>query len=153
MKKREAVTGMAEQFVELTVLDGGAGDLEMTLTSAGHQWLEEVLPTLRAGTYNGDWAGIFAELIEGPLTNGWRWLRADAVAALTADWASTILSDQVEEDDQGHIVRVGRVWWYPQYETHDQLEELLRQGRLRFQRADDDGSESGYGERDAAAEP
>lgn len=126
---------MSDKLVEFNILDGGKGDLEIRLTDSGREMLEEVLPALQAGTYNGTWFSAFGDLIEWQLSNGWRWLSAEDVGALTDDTGSTILSDDVEDDDQGRITRVGRLWWYPQYEVHDQLSDLLRYGEIGLQRA------------------
>lgn len=71
----------------------------------------------------------FADLIEWHLGNGWTLLDPDDVGALTA---SPILSNDVQWDEDGNIVSVGRVFWFPEYQVKSEIEELLEHGEVVF---------------------
>ena len=43
------------------------------------------------------------------------------IGALTA---ASILSDDILRDDQGQVVEVGRVSWYPDHAVRDEIEEI-----------------------------
>jgi len=45
-----------------------------------------------------------------------------------------ILSDDIEYDDEGEVVRVGTVYWFPQYDVVDPVAQLLTSGYVEFER-------------------
>lgn len=45
-----------------------------------------------------------------------------------------ILSDDIEYDDEGEVVRVGLVYWYPQYDVADLVVQVLASGSVAFER-------------------
>jgi hypothetical protein len=47
-----------------------------------------------------------AEVLEHYLANGWEWLQPEEIGALTA---APILSDDVVRDDEGQVVKTGKV--------------------------------------------
>lgn len=71
----------------------------------------------------------FAELVEYHLGNGWELLSPAEIGAITE---SPILSKEVERDEDGNLVSVGTVYWYPEYERKSEIEELLRRGEIVF---------------------
>ncbi|HEV2581043.1 MAG TPA: hypothetical protein VGT44_09335 [Ktedonobacteraceae bacterium] len=74
-----------------------------------------------------------SEVIEWQLANGWSLVRPEDVGALTD---APLLSEDVDIDDQGTIRSVGIVYWYPQYDVSDPVEQLLQQGYVDFVRGD-----------------
>lgn len=72
-------------------------------------------------------------LLEDHLCNGWEMVPPEDIGALTAD---PILSDDVLRDEEGRLVEVGRVYWYPDYAVRDEIEELRRDLVLVFQGAE-----------------
>lgn len=51
------------------------------------------------------------------------------MAALTD---APILSDEIDRDDAGTIIEVGRVFWFPDYQVLEEIEELRNRGVLLF---------------------
>ncbi len=72
-----------------------------------------------------------SEVIEWQLGNGWSWVRPEEIGALTD---APILSDDIEYDDEGEVVRVGAVYWYPRYDVADPVAQLLANGSVEFER-------------------
>lgn len=62
------------------------------------------------------------------------WLRPEEIGALTD---APIIAQDVERNDTGELVSTGAIFWYPQYETTDEISELMERGRLIFTRAPD----------------
>ena len=58
-------------------------------------------------------------------------MRPEEIGALTD---APILSDDIEYDDEGEVVRVGVVYWYPQYDVADPVAQLLASGSVEFER-------------------
>ena len=71
------------------------------------------------------------EVIEWQPGNGWSWVRPEEIGALTD---APILSDDIEYDDEGEVVRVGVVYWFPQYDVADPVAQLLASGSVEFER-------------------
>lgn len=71
-----------------------------------------------------------AEVIEWQLGNGWSWVRPEDVAALTD---APLLSDDIEYDEQGEVVSVGVVYWFPRYDVVDPVDCLLADGFVEFE--------------------
>lgn len=71
----------------------------------------------------------FSELIEWHLSNGWTLLDPGDVGALTE---SPILSQDVQWDEDGNILSVGRVYWFPEYQVKSEIQELLEHGEVVF---------------------
>jgi hypothetical protein len=68
-------------------------------------------------------------LLEDHLGNGWEMVPPEDIGALTS---APILSDEVERDQEGGIADVGRVYWYPEYQVCDEIEELRRKHVVVF---------------------
>jgi len=61
------------------------------------------------------------------------WLQPEAIGALTD---SPILSNNVRYNDDGDIVVVPNVWWYPNYMIDDIIEKMYSNGYLIFDKAE-----------------
>ncbi|MDO5947978.1 hypothetical protein [Burkholderia cepacia] len=46
-----------------------------------------------------------------------------------------MLSDAIDLQDDGSIVVLGNVWWYPNYQVEDFAERLIKRGSVTFQAA------------------
>ena len=57
-------------------------------------------------------------------SNGWQWIEPEDIGALTC---GEIISDEVEYDDNGTMISVGRVFWNSEYAVQSTL-ELLQKG-------------------------
>lgn len=69
-------------------------------------------------------------LLEDHFGNGWEMVPPKDLHALTA---APILSDEIVRDDEGRIIEVGCVYWYPDYQIRDEIEELRLRLELVFQ--------------------
>ena len=94
--------------------------------------IEEEVRAIAAKEIDAD--SKLAEVIEWQLCNGWEFLRPEEVGALTD---APILSDDVERDTQGNVTHVGKIYWWPQYERFDPVEQLLEQGTIIFMPGED----------------
>jgi hypothetical protein len=94
------------------------GDLKIVLTDEGREVLghdvhEDAYPDLN-------------DLMEYWLCNGWELLNPEDIGALTS--CPFIYTDDAEQDDNGDYTRIGRVYWYPQYEVHNPVQRLDANG-------------------------
>ena len=112
---------MSGKLVEFYKLDDGR--LQIMLTREGRDELNS-----DEFTYPD-----FDEMIEWQLCNGWEFIWPEEIGALTD---APILSDAAERDDKGVLTSVGRVYWYPQYQVHNPVEELDRHVSIYFQEVD-----------------
>ena len=102
------------------------GNLAIHLTAEG----QKEFPTIEA---ERDARGINAALhllLEDHLASGWDYVAPEDIGALTA---APILSDNVLWDDAGDVAAVERVYWYPDYQIHDEIEELREKLVIMFQ--------------------
>lgn len=53
----------------------------------------------------------------------------DQIGAITE---APILTDELEIDEAGKVVRLGRVWWFPQYMLKDFAQQLIDTGSVIF---------------------
>lgn len=74
-----------------------------------------------------------AETIDWQLGNGWSFVRPEDIAALTD---APIITDDIDTDDQGNVLKVGKVYWYPQYDVRDPVAQLLENGYIDFVRGE-----------------
>ncbi len=96
------------------------GRLRISLTDEGHQRFEE-FEQIR------EYVGIDAairELLEDHLCGVWEEVLPEEIGALTS---AMLMSDDVERDDDGRILRIGRVYWNPCYQVMDEIRELREQ--------------------------
>ena len=69
-------------------------------------------------------------LLEDHLCSGWEMVPPEDIGALTA---APILSDEIVRDDEGRLTEAGRVYWYPDYQVRDEIQELREHLILVFQ--------------------
>lgn len=99
------------------------GNLRIVLLPEARDEVEEI------ASQELDADSKLAEAIEWQLANGWSFLRPEDVGALTD---APILSEEVDTDEQGEVRSVGIVYWYPQYQVHDPVAQLLQEGYVEF---------------------
>ena len=82
--------------------------------------------------------GMLAELCETVTGNSaWEWVSPEDIGALTS---APILSDEVEQNDRGETVKVGRVFWFPDYAIRCPVEDLLERGFVEFPGGPENGA-------------
>jgi hypothetical protein len=74
-------------------------------------------------------AEAIGELLEYHISNGWESLNPDDINALVGETA-VILSDEVERDDRGDLVKVGRIFWHTNYQFESFVKKLLIDGSV-----------------------
>ena len=47
--------------------------------------------------------------------------------------AAPILSDEIVRDDTGRVTEAGRVYWFPDYQVRDEIDEIRQKLVLLFQ--------------------
>lgn len=109
------------KLINLEVLPDG--NLKVSLTLEGRQ----DLPYLR-DRFSCD--SVWVEMVERYQTPGsaYMMLKPEEIGALTS---APIIGHGFAYDDYGEIQQGGdnpKVWWFPQYETVDEFEELLKPG-------------------------
>ena len=102
-------------YVDLQKTD--EGHLEIVLNESGREEFETIDEMRSAHGIDA----ALATLLEDHLGNGWEMVPPQDIGALTS---SPILSDEDERDDEEAITEVGRVYWYPEYQVCDEIEEL-----------------------------
>jgi hypothetical protein len=102
------------------------GNLRIVLNKNGRRRFPEIQEQRDAFGTN---AALVA-LLEDHLALDWEMVPPEDIGALTS---APILSDEVERDDQGQVTRVGRVYWHPDYQVRDEIEELREHHFLVFQ--------------------
>jgi len=72
---------------------------------------------------------ILFDLLEDWLGNGWEFVNPEEIAALTC---APILSNEVDRNNKGEIIKLGRIWWFPNYQVTDPINELWTEGCVLF---------------------
>lgn len=84
--------------------------LRITITPMGLEFIEE--------SKDKPYMHRLAELLEWHICNGWDWLSAQDLGALTC--CDLILSDDVERDDTGNITsKPFTVYWFDNYQVEN----------------------------------
>jgi hypothetical protein len=99
------------------------GKMKISLTDQGCRALD-ALERIR------DQFGINAalrEVLNDHIYNGWDEVYPEEIGALTS---AMFLSDDVERDDSGRVIRIGRVYWNPCYAVSDEIQELRERSCL-----------------------
>jgi hypothetical protein len=100
----------------------GDGNLHIRLTRNGRRNFRDIRGEQdRFGTH-----AALCALLEDHLCSGWEMVPPEDLGALTS---APILSDEITRDDNGCVTEAGRVYWYPEYQVRDEIEEL----RSRFE--------------------
>ena len=101
------------------------GHLEIVLNESGREEFETIEEMRIAHGIDA----ALETLLEDHLGNGWEIMPPEDIGALTS---APILSDKVERDDEGEITGVGQVYWYPEYQVCDEIEELRKKQVVVF---------------------
>ncbi len=113
---------MAGKYTEFEKLPNG--NLRIVLLEDQRASVEEIA----ASEISAD--SKLAQVIEWQLGNGWSFVRPEDIGALTE---APILTEEIDTDDQGNVLSVGTVYWYPQYDVSDPVAKLLENGYVDFQ--------------------
>jgi hypothetical protein len=122
---------MMGQMMGLITFEAGADKLVVRATPEGHEQASRLCELLRVSEVGIDAALI--EMLEDMLANGWETLNDDdkvAIGALTG--CDVILTDEAERDDHGKLLKVGRVYWNPNYAVDNEVELLRDRGEITF---------------------
>ena len=106
----------------------GDGNLHIHLNPNGRRNFAEIREQRDA---YGIHAALCA-LLEDHLCSGWEMVPPEDIGALTA---APILSDEIVRDDEGRLTEAGLVYWYPDYQVRDEIEEIRAHLMLVFQGA------------------
>ena len=137
-EKVTSAVDVSGHYVNFHILDNG--DMEIQLTPEGKEELEEFVDAVRSkDLYDvGDtgivwkkyYISILADLFEDIFANrDYDWVYPEDIGALT-DFP--MFGYAVERDDQGNLTDVLDVWWFPNYQVDDPLEQLLNDGKTVF---------------------
>jgi hypothetical protein len=107
----------------LTTFKKTEDGLLIQLTEEGRE--ELLAEQVNDGEYGRPTNEIFTDLIEWHLGNGWKYLDPMEIGALTD---SLILTDEAERNDHGELVKLGDVYWFPDYAVTCELNEMLAGG-------------------------
>ena len=110
------------------------GDLRLQLTTAGI----EHTATFRVERLTNGVMTTLATLLADHLETDWELLEPAELAALTS---APLLGTGIDRDDDGVLRGVEHLYWFPDYAIRDEIEELLTDGAVTFDRApnpDDD---------------
>jgi hypothetical protein len=102
------------------------GNLEIRLNRTGRRHFADIQEQRDALGIN---AALHA-LLEDHLCTGWEMVPPEDIGALTA---APIISDEIVRDDEGRVTEAGRVYWYPDYQVRDEIEEIRKELVLLFQ--------------------
>ena len=102
-----------------------ANGLKIVLLPAGWTELGERVEEHGEECLNPDSA--LYDVAEHQLCNGWEMVPPEDVGALTS---APLFSRDTERDDDGKLVRVGRVYAYMDYQVKAPVRELWEQGEI-----------------------
>lgn len=116
--------------------------VDRLLESVGVTWQElpngdlKILadPDMQACIKDRESGNDIFDYLEGMLGNGFDVIHPEEIAALTD---APIIGYDVERSDQGELLPSAgmKVWWYPEYQVRDPLDDLVEKGELVFTRA------------------
>lgn len=112
-----------EEF-DVKVLPSGA--LQITATQEGRDWIEEQQA-------DRDSTSILIDALEPYWTNG-SYTPFDAGVAnpFVGLTDAPCIAEEMTYDDDGKREVVGKLWWYPEYQVLDPVEELRTKGAVVF---------------------
>ncbi|MFA6089980.1 MAG: hypothetical protein WC755_09050 [Candidatus Woesearchaeota archaeon] len=110
-------------YVNLKILDNG--NLEITPTPDALAESERFLSLATQIALD--------ELFEDWICNGWGWVQPEQIGALTA---APIITDEFDIDDDGKFIANGNIWWFFNYAVENEVENLLKNGKLIFTKAE-----------------
>ena len=106
--------------------------------TASQHCLGSVAPIVTTGAANGQYVAI-ADLIAdyGMAENGDLYdVLPEWIGALTS---APIVTDDMTIEDNGTVVVLGQVWWFPDYAVIDPVETLVNKGKVIFTAAPVEG--------------
>lgn len=113
---------MAGKYVEFD--KQANGNLHIILLPEAREDVQEIASSQQLTADNK-----LAEVIEWHLGNSWTFVSPEDIGALTE---APILSEGIDYDNHGKVQHVGVVYWYPEYEVKDPVEQLLENGFVDF---------------------
>lgn len=116
---------MSQAYTTFDKLENG--NLKISVTDTGREFLRE-LPHDEHGDPPGD-DHTFHELLEDQLTSGWEWLPTTEMGLTNAPG----FTDDALHNGQGDYIYVGRIYAFMQYETHNPLADLERNGFIMLE--------------------
>lgn len=111
------------EFMKNSMLDFNKSDktLRISITHMGLEYIEE--------SKDKSYIYRLGELLEWHVSNGWTWLTAEQLGALTS--CELILSDDVEIDDAGDITsRPFTVYWFNNYQVENPFDSWKSKGYI-----------------------
>lgn len=118
---------MVGNFVDFTFDE--RGNLVITLLPEGREEIEEMLG---GGSSEYD---IFYEITESYWTNGWSFVRAEEIDALV-DERTIIMTQERIEDDDGNLLSVGPVYYYPEDQIRSEVDAMINDGFVVMRKVD-----------------
>jgi hypothetical protein len=104
------------------------GDLRLQLTTAGIAHAA----TFRVERLTDGVLATLATLLADHLETDWELLEPAELAALTS---SPLFGTGIDRDNDGVLRGVEHLYWFPDYAIRDEIEELLTDGAVTFDRA------------------
>ncbi len=68
-------------------------------------------------------------LLDDFLRRNWQEIKPEEIGALTS---ALIISEEAERNAAGKLLRIGRVYWNPDYQVQDEIEELRDEAVILF---------------------
>lgn len=84
-----------------------------------------------ADAYRADGYPRAESYVGEALHEKWEFIRPETIGALT-DAPILAECDGIDRDEDGEIINVGRVAWFPDYAIRDPWEELKNTGKVAF---------------------
>jgi len=129
-RKSAGVTKTASESIygdsSIELSEDSSGNLVITVTDEGR---EEIKDAYDSGKKSPD--DVLYDIFEGAIGNGFTWIAPETIGALTD---APIIGLDVSIDDDGYpqLDRDSKVWWYPEYQISDPMEDLAELGTISF---------------------
>lgn len=102
----------------------------LKLTAEGREELEaHRIDRLTYHNWDTGTDQILCDLLEDHLCNGWEFIQPEEIGALTS---ANIISDEVTRDEDGNIIEIGKVYWFPDYQIRSEVDDLADNGEVFF---------------------
>lgn len=118
---------MVGNFVDFTFDE--RGNLVITLLPEGREEIED-----RRSVGNSD-LDIFYSITESYWTNGWSFVSAEEIGALMDDYTIFLTQERIEDDD-GNLLSVGPVYYYPGDQIRSEVDAMINDGFVVMRKAD-----------------
>jgi len=104
------------------------GTLRITLTDEVRQAIDEFEQIRDQHGIDG----AIREILQDHLCNGWEEILPEEIGALTS---AMLITDDIERDEDGRMIRIGRVYFNPYYAVSDEIRELRERSYVLFHSA------------------